>query len=346
MLLSYRYRIYPNKAQEDALSQMLGDFCQLYNAALEHRINTFRHGVSIRCYDQINTLPEIRRDLEHQRRWSYTAQQQLLRQLDKAYSAFFGRIKKGIKAGFPRFKPRDRYSAADFRVGDGLTLKKSGKIGFIGVPNEVKVKWHRALPSKPKSAILCRNAGQWHIIFHVEIAATERSSTDSIGVDLGLTALMALSNGEKIARPNFTKRSAAKLRRAQRALARCKRGSNIRKKRKLALAKFQSGIANSRKHFLHQESRKLVSRSLIERILTQIDTSKPSTSKVWRAVCLPSMLTMPHGMFSLRWFDTKLKTLVLNVSLLTHEALLKAALDVGLSPRRRSLSENTAVIAA
>jgi putative transposase len=32
VILSYRYRIDPNRAQTFALSEMLGDFCQLYNA--------------------------------------------------------------------------------------------------------------------------------------------------------------------------------------------------------------------------------------------------------------------------------------------------------------------------
>src|SRR3546814_19465996 len=71
--------------------------------------------------------------------------------------AFFSRVKRGDKAGFPRFRASSRYHAAEFRVGDGLTLRKSGRIGFVGIPGEVKVKWHRELPSLPKSAILTRH---------------------------------------------------------------------------------------------------------------------------------------------------------------------------------------------
>ena len=145
MILSYKYRIYPNSTQATALDEMLGDFCQLYNAALEHRISAYEKGVSITCYEQITTLPQIRRDLPHIGRWSCTAEQQVLRKLDKSYKAFFGRIKRGAKAGFPRFRASARYHAAEFRVGDGVTLRKSGKIGFVGVPGELEVLWHRAL---------------------------------------------------------------------------------------------------------------------------------------------------------------------------------------------------------
>src|SRR4051812_5056204 len=126
---------------------MLGDFCDLYNCALDHRISAYAKGVAIRYNEQAAALPQIRRELPDQGRWSATAQQQVLRRLDKSYAAFFGRVKRGTKAGFPRFRARARYHAADFRVGDGMTLRKPGKLGFVGVPGEVKVKWHRALPS-------------------------------------------------------------------------------------------------------------------------------------------------------------------------------------------------------
>lgn len=260
MILSYRYRLEPSQRQAVALGEMLADFCQLYNAALEHRINAHKCGVSIKHMDQRATLPEIRRDLPHIGRWSCTAEQLVLRKLDRAYQAFFMRIKRGAKAGFPRFRPRDRYRAADFRVGDGMTIRKNGKLRFVGISGEIKVRWHRDLPSKPKSCVLSRNAGKWYIIFHVDVASTECASPDSVGLDVGLRSFVALSNGETVDRPNFTKRAERKLRRLQRALARCKQGSNVRRKRKGAVARHHAHIANSRRDFLHKQSRAIVNR--------------------------------------------------------------------------------------
>ncbi len=260
MILSYKFRIEPNRTQADALSEMLRDFCRLYNAGLEHRIEAYRKGVSIKVNEQIVTLPVIRRDIPDQGRWSCTAQQQVLRKLDKTFKAFFGRIKRGTKAGFPRFRASARYHAADFRVGDGLTIRKSSKIGIVGVPGEIKVRWHREMPSKPKSAILTRQAGKWYIVFHVEVATVERAGPDSIGIDMGLTALVALSNGETVARPGWTKRAAKGLCRRQRAVARCKRGSKTRRKRAAALARYHAQIGNRRRDFCHKLSRDLVNR--------------------------------------------------------------------------------------
>ena len=177
-----------------------------------------------------------------------------MRRLDKTFAAFFRRRCHG----FPRFRARSRFHAAEFRVGDGLTLRKSGKIGFVGVPGEIKVRWHRALPSAPKYAILTRQNGKWHVVFHVEVAAAEPANDLTVGIDVGLTSLVALSTGKTVPRPNWTKRAAKGLRRRQRALARCKRGSGVRAKRKAALAKFHERIANRRRDALHKLSRDLV----------------------------------------------------------------------------------------
>lgn len=256
MLLSYKYRIEPNWTQAAALGEMLADFCWLYNAGLEQRITAYqRRRVSISYGMQAAELKAVRGLGDGLERWSFSAEQQVLRRLDKTFRAFFAR-----GSGFPRFRARARYHAAEFRVGDGLTMRKSGKLGFVGVPGEIKVRWHRALPSKPASAILSRNAGKWYIVFHVEVAPVERASPDSVGIDLGLTSLVALSNGETIARPNWTKRAARDLRRRQRAIARCKRGSNVRRKRVVSLAKFQAHVAAKRRDMCHKLTRGLVDR--------------------------------------------------------------------------------------
>ena len=256
MILSYKYRINPNRTHAASLDAMLADFCSLYNACLQQRIEAYRRqGKSLHYVDQASELKAVRCAVPEIARWSFSAEQQVIRRVDKTFRAFFRRGK-----GFPRFRAQARFHAAEFRVGDGLTLRKSGKLGFVGVPGEIKVRWHRDLPSEPKSAILTRQNGKWYVIFHVEVAATERANDLTVGVDVGLTNLIALSTGETAERPNWTKRAAKGLRRRQRALARCKRRSNVRAKRKRALAKFQARIANRRRDALHKISRDIVSR--------------------------------------------------------------------------------------
>jgi putative transposase len=259
--LSYKYRIEPNKTQSAALSDMLRDFCGLYNAGLQQRIEAYRRrGISVNYGMQADELKAVRLAAPEFARWSYSAEQQVLRRLDKAFKAFFQRCKEGKKPGFPRFRASARYHAADFRVGDGLTLRKSGRIGLVGVPGEIKVRWHRELPSKPASAILTRQGNKWFVVFHIEVKVVDRAGPDSVGIDFGLTSLIALSNGETESRPNWTKKAAKGLRRRQRAVARCKRRSKTRAKRVAALARYHTRIANRRRDHLHRISRHLIDR--------------------------------------------------------------------------------------
>ncbi len=261
MILSQKFRVYPNRAQSDALGAMLRDFCKLYNAGLEQRIAAYRtRGISLIYAAQAKELKAVRSADDGLSRWSFSAEQQVLRRLDKTFKAFFGRVKRGEKAGFPRFRSASRYHTAEFRVGDGLTIRKSGRLGFVGVPGEIKIKQHRPFASEPKSAILTRQNGRWFVVFHVDVSEVDRREGDSIGLDLGLTSLVALSNGETIDRPNWTKRSKKGLRRRQRALARCKRGSKRRAKVRARLANYSAKVTRKRFDFLHKLSADLVSR--------------------------------------------------------------------------------------
>jgi putative transposase len=193
-------------------------------------------------------------------RWSFSAEQQVLRRLDKAFKAFFRRCKGGQKPGFPHFRASARYHAAEFRVGDGLTLRNSSKLGIVGIPGEIKCKWHRKLPSDPTSAIITRQNGKWYIVFHVEVEPASAALSATVGIDVGLGSLVALSSGETLPRPNFTKKAAKGLRKRARALARCKKGSKRRHKIRLLKAQYETHGANKRRDYLHKLSRSLVDR--------------------------------------------------------------------------------------
>src|SRR5919205_2486505 len=198
MRLSYKYRLYPNRAQIAALEGMLGAFCDLYNAGLQQRIEAYRRRAkTLRYADQANELKAVRAVDERLAGYSFSAEQQVLRRLDKAFRAFFRRLKerKG-KAGFPRFQAKSRFDSAEFRVGDGLTVRKTKRLGIIGIPGEIKVKWHRDIPGDATvgAAVVCRNAGRWCVVFQIdapEHEAAERAAKP-VGIDVGLSALVAL----------------------------------------------------------------------------------------------------------------------------------------------------------
>jgi putative transposase len=244
---------------------MLGAFCDLYNACLQQRIEAFRRcGVSLRYGNQAGELKAVREADERLAGYSFSAEQQILRRLDKAFSAFFGRIKRGRKPGFPRFRSKARFDSADFRVGDGLTIRKTKRLGVVGIPGEIKVRWHRALPQNGKvgAAVISRLCGKWYVCFQLELPEVDPALRDfePIGVDLGLTSLVAMSNGETIPTPQHTRLAAKALRRAQRAVARKRRHSKRQRKAKLRVARISARVAAQRRDALHKLSRVIVSR--------------------------------------------------------------------------------------
>ncbi len=262
-LLSYKFRLYPNRAQSDALTGMLGAFCDLYNAGLQQRIEAYRRrGISLCYLDQASELKAVRAADERLARYSYSAEQQVLRRLDKAFKAFLRRLKeRGGKAGFPRFQAKSRFDSAEFRVGDGLTIRRFKRLGISGIPGEIRVKWHRSLPEGARvgAAVLSHSGGKWFACFQIEVAdaAIERAFLP-VGIDMGLSSLVALSTGETIRAPQWTTQAAKGLRRRQHALSRRTRFSAGWKRAKRAVARHQRKVAARRRDFLHKLSRRLV----------------------------------------------------------------------------------------
>jgi putative transposase len=106
------FRLYPTPAQAKRLACWIRLHCELYNAALEERIDAHQKtGRSIGYYEQQNALPAIKVDRPEFTGLGSHALQQTLRRLDLAFQAFFRRLKAGEKPGFPRFKSSKRFPA-------------------------------------------------------------------------------------------------------------------------------------------------------------------------------------------------------------------------------------------
>ena len=130
MRRSFKFLLRPTSRQAAAFVQCLEEHRVLYNAALEHRrIAYARAGVSVRYGDQSGELKAIRADdAGGQGRWSFSSQQATLRRLDRAFGAFFRRVRRGGAPGFPRFKGRGWFDTVTWpRDGDGCRWEGAHK---------------------------------------------------------------------------------------------------------------------------------------------------------------------------------------------------------------------------
>src|SRR5580700_9131332 len=108
MRAAFKYRLYPTQAQAAFLDGQLREACSLYNAAKQERDDAWKTcHKSIHYYDQANQLKAMRAEgligLEN-----FSCCQDVLRRVDKTYRAFYARVKRGDKPGFPRYRSARR----------------------------------------------------------------------------------------------------------------------------------------------------------------------------------------------------------------------------------------------
>ncbi len=267
MIRTYKYRLYPRRAQREVLSFLLEWARNLYNAALGHRMETYKNaGKGVSYPEQWNHFRDERcAHPETFGKLNATSVQQLLRRLDKAFKAFFRRLKAGEKPGFPRFKGKNRFRSLEYRYGDGCKLRMDATgrtVFYVQNVGEIKVKYHRPVPddAQIKQAVLKQSFGKWYVCLTLETSESPSApSFDAlIGVDMGLKSLLAFSDGTIIENPRWLRTSLTKLRVAQRRLSRRKKGSHRRRKAAWQVAWIHEKIKNQRQDFWHKLTRKMV----------------------------------------------------------------------------------------
>jgi putative transposase len=256
---TYKEKLRPTPAQKRALERVLWRCRDLYNVALEQRIIAWqRRHVSLSRFEQEAELKATRDEFPEYADIHSHILQDVLARLDKTYQAFFRRVQRGEKAGFPRFKGRNRYHSVTFKeYGDGARLDNSflvlSKIGRISVH------WSRSIEGTPKTITISKEADGWYVaISCAEIPVSPLPLTgQETGIDLGIESFAMLANGQRICTASYYRRAEAYLRRRQRRVARRKKGSHRRRKALTLLAKAHQHVARQRRDFHHKEAAKL-----------------------------------------------------------------------------------------
>ena len=258
VMRTYKYRIYPTPAQEKCLFATLNAARHWYNMCLSERKWAYeleKHNI---------TKNEQLRQVKHYKRtFAPSTHSHVLQvataDLDKAFKAFFRRLKAGEKPGYPRFKARNRFSSFGYKeLGNGFRL--DGRRLVLWGVGRIAVRWHRRIEGDIKTLRIQHKAGRWYACFACEVPPLEPLPRigQSVGIDVGVSALLTTSEGEKVAHPAFYRQGQAKLRRLQRKLARAKRGSRNRRKALRAVQRQHEHVANQRADYLHKLSIELV----------------------------------------------------------------------------------------
>ncbi|MBA3074929.1 MAG: IS200/IS605 family element transposase accessory protein TnpB [Anaerolineae bacterium] len=265
---TYKYLLRPNKEQILALDFLLWQSRSIYNAALEQRITSYQEmGKGIGYSAQWAHFRDLRRgNPETFGKLNTSSLQQLLRRVDKAFQAFFRRLKAGETPGFPRFKGRNRFKSIEYTYGDGCKLRQ-GENGrkhfYIQNVGEVRMCFHRPIPqnSEIKHAVIKQINTRWYVCLMVKLPeqiALHQAKDKQVGIDLGLKNLIALSNGTLINNPRWLEDNLLKLRCVQRHASRQTKNSQRQKQTFSRIASLHEHIANQRSDYLHKVANHLV----------------------------------------------------------------------------------------
>ena len=261
-IVAYRFRIYPNKEQQQLMAETFGCCRVVYNYFLDLRQSTYKlTGKGLSYADCSKELTALKKLLPWLKNVDSTALQSALRALDDAYKNYFRGIKTGRYVGYPKFwsKKRDEQSFKTKNNKGTVALTDTHirlpKIGFVKCKVSKQIKGEilsatvRLTPSgKYFVSVCCKN---------VEIQPLPNTGA-VVGIDLGIKDLAITSDNIKYDNQRTYVKNQKRLAKLQRQLSRKARGSNNRSKAKRKVAKLHEKIVNQRNDTLHKMTTQLV----------------------------------------------------------------------------------------
>lgn len=258
---AYKIRIYPNEVQKVFFAKSFGCTRFIWNRMLADKKDYYRlHKKFLK-----NTPAQYKKEFEWLREVDSLALANVQMQLQQGFQSFF----KRPDMGFPKFKHKGKKDSYTTNNQKG-TVAIDGS--FIKLPKigRIKANIHRSINGLIKSVTVSKApTGKYYVSVLVETIATPFLKTQSnIGIDLGLTDFIVLSDGTKVANPKFLAKLKDKLARAQKIMS--KRSAVAKKanrklsessnyqKQKRKVANIHEKISNSRKDFLHKQSFNIV----------------------------------------------------------------------------------------
>lgn len=255
---AYRYRFYPTQEQAQTLARTFGCVRFMHNWALNLCNETYIAQRSHLYFSDISAALTILKK-QPDRLWlnevSCVPLQQVLRHLDRAFENFFDR-----RSGLPVFKKKHGPQSAEYTKSafswDGTSLK------LAKMDEPLDIHWSQPLPDGSiltTVTVSMDTAGRYFISIRIEEEIKPLELTpQTIGLDLGITSLVALSNGEKVGNPQFFREDERKLARAQRRHAKKRKGSKNREKARRKVARLHACIADKRRDYQHKLTTRIV----------------------------------------------------------------------------------------
>ena len=258
MLKAYKFRLYPNKEQEEYFSKCFGCTRFIYNKMLADKIKYYnKTGEMLK-----NTPGQYKKEYPWLKEVDSLALANAQLNLDKAYKNFF----RDKSVGFPKFKSKKRNKDSyTTNNQNGTIYIEDGYIKLPKLKSMVKLKQHRQFEGKIKSCTISKTkTGKYYISILVDEDINQLpKNNNKVGIDLGIKDFAITSDGEIFENPKWLRKSEKRLKKLQKDLSRKKKASKNREKARLKLAKQHEKIGNQRKDFLHKTSSKIINENQV-----------------------------------------------------------------------------------
>jgi putative transposase len=253
---TYKYKLKPTPQQERTLDRTIMLCRHVYNAAIGERREAWqKRGVTVTYYQQQAELPGIKEVMPEYSQVNAQVLQDVVLRVDRAFQAFFRRIREGQTPGYPRFHGRDRYSSFTYsQVGDHGGARLDNGFLVLSKIGRIAVRWSRPIEGTPKTVTISREADGWYVCIScadVPMHLLPETGQET-GIDLGIEAFATLADGTMIHNPRCYRRAERRLKTAQRRVSRRKKGSNRRRKAVALLAKAHQTVKRQRRDFHHK----------------------------------------------------------------------------------------------
>ena len=205
---AFRYRFYPTPEQESLLRRTLGCVRLVYNKALYERTQAWYERQERVGYNQTSSMLtqwKKEEDLDFLNEVSCVPLQQGLRHLQTAFVNFFAG-----RTNYPTFKKKRNGGSAEFTK--SAFKFKNKEIYLAKCSEPLPIRWSRQIPKgcEPTSVTVSLHpSGRWHISIRFDDPTIQPLpvTDNTVGIDLGVTSLIATSNGDKIANPQHFKKA-------------------------------------------------------------------------------------------------------------------------------------------
>lgn len=258
MLKAYKFRLYPNKEQQEYFAKCFGCTRFIYNQMLADKIEYYK-----KTGEMLNNTPaQYKKEYPWLKEVDSLVLANAQMNLNKAYRNFF----RDKSVGFPKFKSKKRNRHSYTTNNQKGTIYIEDK--YIKLPklkSMIKIVQHRQFDGEIKSCTVSKTpTNKYYISILVDEDIKQLpKSNNKVGIDLGITDFAITSDGEVFENPKWLRKSEKRLTKLQRDLSRKKKSSNNRNKARLKVAKLHEKIANQRKDFLHKLSSKIINENQV-----------------------------------------------------------------------------------